>query len=93
MRDFDRALHNNWDRTLEGNLPDSRLTGPRRRATTIMRGGMKYELVYCANCGCSGGCVNADWTPHIFYLCDRCFLDGKAPVDAVMVDESKVNIR
>lgn len=89
-RDFDRTLHNQWDRELESGLPDSRLSGPRRRATTVIRGGMKYETCFCANCGKSGGLITADWSPHCFYLCDDCFLAGKGQVDAVMADEATI---
>lgn len=88
-RDFDRTLHNQWDRQLEGDLPDSRLRGPRRRATTVMRGGMKYETCFCANCGASGGLITADWSPHVFFICDDCFFAGKGPVDKVMVADEK----
>lgn len=91
-RDFDRTLHNNWDREQEGNLPDSRLSGPRRRATTIVRGGMKYERVFCANCSAEGGYVTADWSPHVFYICDDCFhtAGAVAPPGTAQVDESLV---
>jgi hypothetical protein len=68
-----------WDRQLEvralagnqGRLPDCRLRGT-ARARTIMRAHMEWELVFCANCGKEGGMVTAEWTPHVFYLCDRC---------------------
>jgi len=90
-RDFDRTLHNQWDREHEGGLPDSRLSGPRRRATSIIRGGMKYELCFCANCGRNGGAITADWSPHVFYLCDDCFLAGKGgPPGCVQADEKLV---
>jgi hypothetical protein len=87
---FDRTLHNQWDRVLESGLPDSRLSGSRRRATTVIRGGMKYEPVFCANCGGSGGMITADWSPHVFFLCDDCFLAGKGQPDAVMADEATI---
>lgn len=71
--DFDRALHNQWDRENEGGLPDSRLRGPRRRNTTVVRAKMLWERVFCADCGHEGGLITADWSPHVFYLCDDCF--------------------
>jgi hypothetical protein len=61
-----------WDRELEGGLPDCRLTGHRRRATTMSLGGVLMERVFCANCGADGGLVTADWSPHVFYVCDKC---------------------
>lgn len=33
---------------------------------------MDFEVCYCANCGKEGGAVTAEWSPHIFYLCDEC---------------------
>jgi hypothetical protein len=70
MRDFDRSLHNNWDRELESDLPDSRLRGPTRRATTLMRGRLEFERVFCANCGKPSGMVIANASPHVFFVCD-----------------------
>ena len=61
-----------WDRQLEGGLPDCRLLPSRRRATTVPLGRMLMERVYCGNCGCDGGLVTAEWSPHVFYLCEEC---------------------
>ena len=61
-----------WDRELEGGLPDCRLTGHRRRATLVPLGRMMMERVYCANCSADGGLVTAEWTTHVFYLCELC---------------------
>jgi len=61
-----------WDRQLERGLPDSRLNGPRRRATTVPLGRMLMERVFCANCGADGGFITAEWAAHVFYLCDEC---------------------
>jgi hypothetical protein len=94
MRDFDRTLHNQWDRQLEDGLPDSRLRGPRRRATQVVRGGMLYETCFCANCGDPHGLVTADWSPHVFFLCDDCYLSMGAPAGCVEVsgeDEKKMS--
>jgi hypothetical protein len=87
---FDRSLHNNWDRQLEGDLPDSRLSGPRRRATTVVRAGKLLELVFCASCGKSGGGVTADWAAHVFYYCDECFekYDRRPPPGMAVADEA-----
>ena len=57
-----------WDKQLEDGLPDSRL----RAKPTIVRGRMLWEKVYCANCGCDGGLVTAEWSPHVFYQCQQC---------------------
>lgn len=67
-----------WDRELEAGLPDSRLSGPRRRGTTVAyrdpgRGiDLLMERCFCANCGCDGGLVVADVSPHVFFVCDPC---------------------
>lgn len=74
----------NWDRELENGLPDCRLRGPRRRATTVVRGCMLMERVFCANCGADGGLITAEWSPHVFYLCDACAeTHGKLPLPEV----------
>jgi hypothetical protein len=90
MRDFDRVLHNRWDRVLEAELPDSRLSGPRRRATSIVRAGVVYEACFCANCGKPHGLITADWSPHVFFLCDGCFAAGGTPAGCGRVDEDLI---
>jgi hypothetical protein len=69
-------MSGSWNRELEGGLPDCRLIGPRRRATTVpltmLLGRMLMERVFCGNCGADGGLVTAEWAAHIFYLCDDC---------------------
>lgn len=72
-----------WDRELEGGLPDSRLSLARRK-TTVMRAGQLMEKVFCANCGADGGLITAEFCPHIFYVCDNCFLKfGPPPLPEV----------
>lgn len=66
----DRRLENQWDRQLEEQLPDSRL-GNRERGR-IYRAHMWWEPIFCASCGTSGGAVTADWSPHVFFVCDGC---------------------
>lgn len=63
-----------FERLLFSDAPDSRLQDltARRRTTVAGPGGTPMERVFCANCGADGGAVTADWSPHIFYLCDRC---------------------
>lgn len=59
----------NWDKQLEGNLPDSRLKFNR---PIVKLGRRDMERVYCANCGGDGGLVTAEWAAHVFFLCDTC---------------------
>lgn len=69
----ENPLSINWDKSFEQDLPDCRLTGSRRRSTETYLGNMKMEKVFCANCGSDGGMVTAEWTPHIFFICDGCY--------------------
>lgn len=78
-----------WDRELASELPDSRLSGARRRATTVPLGRMLMERVFCANCGCDGGLVTAEWSAHVFFLCDDCARPGTPP-GCVEADERSV---
>ena len=82
----------NWDRQLEDGLPDSRLNGMNRVNTTVIHARQEWELVFCASCGKAGGAVTADWTPHVFYLCDVCALKhGKmAPPGTKEISEDEV---
>lgn len=72
----DRRLENQWDRQLEDaegqRLPDCRLTGARREITSIFRGRMQMDLVFCADCGKHSGFVTSSWTPHVFFVCNDC---------------------
>ena len=63
------AKKDNWDRELEGGLPDSRTRAFRE---TLYIGSMALEVCYCAHCGRKGGAVTRDWAEHVFYLCDPC---------------------
>jgi len=73
-----------WNKEFEMGLPDCRLAGK----PTIVRARMLWEQVFCANCGCDGGLVTAEWTPHVFYLCDACASLG--PLEFHQVDENLV---
>lgn len=86
------ALRNSrfWDRQLEGGLPDSRLTGMKREHTTVVMGRMTFEKVFCAQCGCDAGLVTANWTPHIFFICDTCVHEHGAPPECVEIPEAVV---
>jgi hypothetical protein len=61
-----------WDRQLEVDLPDSRLSSFKREQTLVRLGRLEYERVFCANCGAPGGGVTPEWSPHVFYVCDDC---------------------
>ncbi len=74
-----------WEKELEGGLPDCRLTGSARDRKTISYARMLWEKVFCANCGCNGGYVTADWSPHVFYICDACVGKMGAPAGCVEV--------
>jgi hypothetical protein len=66
-------------RILRGDLPDSRTKTPQ-----FFQGPLGWmERVWCANCGADGGGVLAEFTAHVFYICDSC-ADQHAP------DEPKV---
>lgn len=91
--DFDRTLHNNWDRQLEDGLPDSRLTGPQRRRTQIQIGRLTYDRVFCADCGEPHGVATADALAFVFYLCNECYATKYAnkppPGMGVMTEEEE----
>lgn len=67
---IDRRLENQWDRQLEEGLPDCR--SHNREKDRVYRARMWWERVYCASCGHAGALVTADWSPHVFYICDPC---------------------
>ena len=68
-----------WNRDFEMGLPDSRLSGMARERKQIFFRGQWWERVYCVNCGADGGLLTANWSPHMFYLCDRCAANGEPP--------------
>lgn len=80
----------NWDRQLEEGLPDSRLAGTARDNKSVVFHGALWERVFCANCGHDGGLVTAEWSPHIFYLCEECALKCGPPPGVVEADERQV---
>jgi hypothetical protein len=86
---IDRRLENQWDTELEEGLPDCRLRT--REKVTMQRGNMTWEAVYCANCGKQDGWLTADWSPHIFCLCNDCAQKMSPPAGFVKLtsdDES-----
>lgn len=76
-----------WDRQLEGGLPDSRLSGTARENNTVVYAHMLWERVFCANCGKDGGLITADWSPHVFYVCDDCDKHCGSVPGLIKVDE------
>lgn len=77
----------NWDPEFSKDLPDSRLSGSGRRSL-VPWGNMMMERVFCANCGANGGLVTAEWSPHVFFLCDTCAHSG-IPEGCAELDEAK----
>lgn len=71
MTDLRNSLY--WDKQLEQDLPDCRLAPGTRGRKLVMRGRMPMEVVFCAQCHHEKGLVTADWTAHVFFLCDDCF--------------------
>lgn len=52
--------------------PDCRIVGPKGREHVKTLGGVRFERVFCGNCGADGGGVLAENCPHVFYLCNDC---------------------
>lgn len=87
---IDRRLENQWDRQLEDSLPDCRLRNREKR--TMVRGRMVWEAVYCANCGEQDGWVTADWSPHVFCLCNNCADKMSPPAGMIKLDDLDENL-
>lgn len=68
-----------WDKELETDLPDCRVSYAQRERKIVHRGRMAFEMVYCANCGKESGLVTAEWTAHVFFVCDDCVLRQGTP--------------
>lgn len=50
-------------------LPNSVPTVTRK---VVMRAGVPWVPIYCANCGCDGGWIPEDAKDFAFYLCEPC---------------------
>jgi hypothetical protein len=75
---IDRRLENQWDRQLGDGLPDSRLQNRERKR--VFRANMWWEPVFCTSCSRGPfGLITADWSPHVFYVCDGCVSAHGAP--------------
>lgn len=72
-----------WDKELEFGLPDSRLSGHSRVRKQRRVGRITYEQIFCASCGANGGYVTAEWSPHVFYVCDSCVAKQGPPPGAI----------
>lgn len=64
-----------WDREFESGLPDCRL----QAKPTVVHGGRLWEMVYCADCGEPYGLVTAEFSAHVFYVCELCVKRKGAP--------------
>jgi hypothetical protein len=49
-------------------LPDCRVQGQR----SVLGPLGQMQRVYCERCGKLEGLVSAEWTPHIFVICNAC---------------------
>lgn len=88
---IDRALEKNWDPQLSDGLPDARLAT--REKKRVFRARMWWEPVFCSSCS-KGPCglVTADWTPHVFYICDDCAAKMSGPPEgAIEVPQDEVD--
>ncbi len=82
---MDWRLSRFWDRELETGLPDCRVKHLERENTLVRRGQIVFEKVYCANCHKEAGLVTAEWTAHVFFVCDDCARTGGTPPGCVEV--------
>jgi hypothetical protein len=77
-----------WDKQLEKDLPDCRLSHGTRSRKLVQRGRMTFEVAYCANCGKEDGLITADWSAHVFLICNDCVtIMGVPPGVAQVPDE------
>lgn len=88
---IDRALEKNWDPQISDGLPDSRLKA--REHSRVYRAHMWWEPVFCSSCSEGPfGLVTADWSPHVFYICDACAQKmAAAPPGTVEVPQAEVD--
>lgn len=90
MPDFRESLF--WDKELETELPDCRLSYSNRERRTVTRGRMQMDVVFCSTCHKENGLVPVH-CPHVFFICDSCFYNtvlGVAPPGAAQVSEETV---
>lgn len=78
-----------WDKSLESDLPDCRVRSEYRERKLQVRGRMQMETVYCANCFKESGLVTANWTPHVFFICDPCVGRIGKPPGVTEIDPSE----
>ena len=83
----------NWEKELEGGLPDSRVKPIERDANRVQHGRLLLDHIYCANCGAPGGAVWPD-CPHVFYICTSCADKNGDPPGAVkLTPEEEQRVR
>jgi len=76
-----------WDKQLERGLPDCRVRYEDREKNIVWRGRMAFEKVFCAQCHEEKGLVTAEWTAHVFFICDPCYakMMGRPPPGCVEI--------
>lgn len=89
MPDFRESLF--WDKELETELPDCRLSYSNREKRVVRRGRMEMDVVFCVSCGEASGLVPVH-CPHVWYQCDLCFAKmlGAPPPGAAQVPDETV---
>lgn len=89
MPDFRESLF--WDKELETELPDCRLSYSNREKRTVTRGRMQMDVVFCSTCHKENGLVPVH-CPHVWFQCDDCFAKmlGALPSGAAQVPEETV---
>jgi hypothetical protein len=78
-----------WERQFEMGLPDCRLSYLEREKARVPMTfiGQSWDTVFCALCHKPYMAVPPD-CPHVFYICEGCFLEQGAPPDCVQVSGS-----
>lgn len=78
--------NHNWEKELEGGLPDCRVRPMEREAARIVIGKGWWDKVFCANCGEPSGAVPPN-CPHVFFICGTCVGQSGPPPGCVQVSE------
>lgn len=74
--------NHNWDKELEGGLPDSRVRAIERDQHRFYLGRLALDRVFCASCHEPYGGVPVS-CPHVFYICQTCVDTKGAPPECV----------
>lgn len=70
-----------WDRE----VPDARVRDPKKRGQYWHPVYGAMTQVHCTVCTKPGPFAVSETLEKVFYVCNRCTLDGKAPQHAIMV--------